>query len=132
MKTDGKTTKKSEENPLANSEREQKIAQAADFHTKRMKQKTDIDNQREFANKPAGNAEFEQAVSEDTNIKIDEKIAEAAFFIAKRRDFAPGDQQSDWLQAESNVEGVLKTELIERRNGSSNDRRNAANHDRRI
>ena len=132
MKTDSKPTKNTEEKPLANSEREQKIAEAAEFHTKRISQKIEFESQRESANKPVGNAEFEQAVAEDVNIKIDDKIAEAAFFIAKRRDFAPGNETSDWLQAETNVEGVLSTELIDRRKGTISDRRNSANPDRRI
>lgn len=33
-------------------------------------------------------------------------IAEAAYFHAERRGFAPGNEMSDWLQAEADVEGL--------------------------
>ncbi|MFZ4535977.1 DUF2934 domain-containing protein [Propionivibrio sp.] len=34
-------------------------------------------------------------------------IAEAAYFNAKWRDFAPGNEMSDWLQAEAEVKRLL-------------------------
>ncbi|MCJ7592206.1 MAG: DUF2934 domain-containing protein [Woeseiaceae bacterium] len=34
-------------------------------------------------------------------------IAEAAYFIAERRNFQPGDELSDWLAAEQEVESGL-------------------------
>ena len=34
-------------------------------------------------------------------------IAEAAYFRAERRGFAPGNEMSDWLEAEVDVEGLL-------------------------
>ena len=36
-------------------------------------------------------------------------IAEAAFYRAERRGFAPGCEIDDWLQAESDVERTLAT-----------------------
>ncbi len=36
-------------------------------------------------------------------------IAEAAYYRAEQRGFAPGNEMSDWLQAEADVEGVLRT-----------------------
>lgn len=123
MKNQSKPRKK----PAASSERAQEILDAARFHAERIDQETKIDSQRTFSNKPAGNAEFEQAIAEDVNFKIDDKIAEAAFLIAQRRDFAPGKETSDWLQAESNIEGVL----VERRNAGCGDRRQAGTKDRR-
>ena len=35
----------------------------------------------------------------------EQMIAEAAYFRAERRGFAPGNEMSDWLQAEADVEG---------------------------
>ncbi len=35
-------------------------------------------------------------------------IAEAAYFRAEQRGFAPGNEMSDWLQAEVDVESVLR------------------------
>lgn len=39
----------------------------------------------------------------------EQMIAEAAYFHAERRGFAPGNEMSDWLQAEADVEAVLAT-----------------------
>lgn len=35
-------------------------------------------------------------------------IAEAAYYRAERRGFAPGDDLDDWLQAEAEIESLLK------------------------
>jgi len=35
-------------------------------------------------------------------------IAQAAYFIAERRGFAPGDEVEDWLQAEAEIEALIK------------------------
>lgn len=35
-------------------------------------------------------------------------IAEAAYFRAEQRGFVPGNEMSDWLEAEADVEGVLR------------------------
>jgi hypothetical protein len=35
-------------------------------------------------------------------------IAEAAYFHAERRGFAPDNEMSDWLQAEVDVEALLR------------------------
>ncbi|MCK9284007.1 MAG: DUF2934 domain-containing protein [Rhodocyclaceae bacterium] len=36
-------------------------------------------------------------------------IAEAAYFRAEQRGFMPGNEMSDWLQAEADVEGALRS-----------------------
>lgn len=36
----------------------------------------------------------------------EQMIAEAAYYHAERRGFAPGNEMSDWLQAEADVEGL--------------------------
>ena len=40
-----------------------------------------------------------------------ELIAQAAYFIAERRGFAPGNELEDWLQAEAQIEACLKAAL---------------------
>ncbi len=38
-------------------------------------------------------------------------IAQAAYFIAERRGFAPGNELEDWLQAEAEFEACIKAAL---------------------
>ena len=38
----------------------------------------------------------------------EQMIAEAAYFHAERRGFAPGNEMSDWLRAEADVEDVQR------------------------
>ena len=40
-----------------------------------------------------------------------ELIAQAAYFIAERRGFAPGSDLEDWLQAEAEIEARMKAAL---------------------
>lgn len=42
-------------------------------------------------------------------------IAEAAYYHAERRGFAPGGEEHDWLKAETEVDGLLKTAAHGRR-----------------
>ena len=37
-----------------------------------------------------------------------QKIAEAAYFNAQRRDFAPGQEMNDWLRAEQEIRNQFK------------------------
>lgn len=37
----------------------------------------------------------------------EQMIAEAAYFRAERRGFSPGNEMSDWLEAEADVEHLL-------------------------
>lgn len=39
----------------------------------------------------------------------EQMIAEAAYFRAEQRGFEPGNEMSDWLQAEADVEGILRS-----------------------
>jgi hypothetical protein len=129
MKTRNRYTKTTEKKSEGNFASEQNIADAADFHAERITDKRKTESIRAFANKPTGNDEFEQTIAE--NVAFD-KIAENAFLIAKERDFAPGNERSDWLQAETQVEDVLNTDFIDRRIATIADRRNAATINRRI
>lgn len=36
----------------------------------------------------------------------EQMIAEAAYYRAERRGFVPGNEMSDWLQAEADIEGL--------------------------
>jgi len=38
-----------------------------------------------------------------------QRIAEAAYYKAERRGFAPGYEERDWLDAESEMDGELRT-----------------------
>ena len=40
-----------------------------------------------------------------------ELIAQAAYFIAERRGFVPGNELEDWLQAEAEIEACLRAAL---------------------
>ncbi len=42
-------------------------------------------------------------------------IAEAAYYHAERRGFAPGGEEHDWLRAEAEVDSLLKTAAHGRR-----------------
>ena len=39
----------------------------------------------------------------------EQMIAEAAYFRAEQRGFTPGNEMSDWFQAEADVEGLLQS-----------------------
>ena len=59
--------------------------------------KTPAASLRELANDGSGG----QACSRE------QMIAERAYFRAEQRGFAPGNEMSDWLQAEADIEHVL-------------------------
>lgn len=48
-----------------------------------------------------------KAVSSSGDCPREQMIAEAAYFRAEQRGFAPGNEMSDWLDAESDIERVL-------------------------
>lgn len=47
------------------------------------------------------------AASGNYDCPREQMIAEAAYFRAEQRGFAPGNEMSDWLEAEADVESVL-------------------------
>ena len=53
-------------------------------------------------------------------------IEEAAFVIAEKRGFTPENEISDWLQAEGDVEGILRGATIDRRTAIKDRRKEAA------
>ena len=78
-----------------------------DFNARRMSNKLKIKARRESGNRPEGNYEYEQMIAEDVGFGVHHMIEEAAFFIAMRRGFAPGDELGDWLQAEKDIDSLL-------------------------
>lgn len=59
------------------------------------------------AAKPARGARFAEASSGNYDCPREQMIAEAAYYRAEQRGFAPGNEMSDWLEAEADVEGIL-------------------------
>jgi hypothetical protein len=90
--------------PEEHTEHKQENAEAADFHARRMHREMKLETKKESAVTPEGNYEYEQLIAEEANFNIKPMIEEAAYFIAAGRDFAPGNELSDWLQAEIEVE----------------------------
>lgn len=56
------------------------------------------------AKKPAAKAPAKAMVSAEERYRM---IAEAAYFIAEKRGFAPGNHAADWAQAESDIAARL-------------------------
>ncbi|MCF8200246.1 MAG: DUF2934 domain-containing protein [Sulfuritalea sp.] len=54
--------------------------------------------------KPTRSPESSRFSAASSNCSREQLIAEAAYFRAEKRGFAPGDEVSDWLQAEVEVE----------------------------
>lgn len=49
-----------------------------------------------------------EAPSGNYDCPREQMIAEAAYYRAERRGFVPGNEMSDWLEAEADVEHVLR------------------------
>lgn len=107
----------------AHMEIAQSESEAADFHSQRLNRESKIDSKKTSASKPMGDDEYEQLIAEDADFNTRGIIAEAAYFLAEKRGFLPGDDVADWLQAESDVEHMLRSPTFDRRNRSVEDRR---------
>ena len=107
MKTRHKTAHKHDGKHEGQHEGKELIAGAADFHDERIRQEEEIEAKNETANRPEGNYEYQQLIAENTVFTPKQMIEEAAFYISEQRDFAPGKEVSDWLQAENDVEAML-------------------------
>lgn len=94
--------------PISYSKHKQDTAEAVDFHHKRMRREMKIEVKKESSSKPEGNYEYEQLIAEEAGFNAKPLIETAAYFIAEGRGFAPGKELSDWLRAESEVEGLLR------------------------
>ncbi len=68
--------------------------------------------QNELPRKSKGNGSSRQApesvAADSCDCPREQMIAEAAYYRAEQRGFAPGNEMSDWLQAEADVEGILR------------------------
>ena len=104
MKTRNRSQTKSEDHAELGVE----TAEAADFHSKRMRREEKIDVKRASSTKPEGNYEYEQSIAEEAGFNAKPMIERAAYLIAEGRAFAPGHELSDWLVAEAEVEGLLR------------------------
>ena len=82
-----------------------------------------IEAKKDASVQPHGNDEYEQLIAEDADFNTRPMIEEAAYFIAEQRGFAPGNETSDWLQAEADVEGMLCSTANDRRKAMPDDRR---------
>ena len=60
------------------------------------------------ARQPRGSQQPDSSSAND-DCPREQMIAEAAYFRAEQRGFVPGNEMSDWLQAEADVEGVRGT-----------------------
>jgi hypothetical protein len=103
----------------------QSKSEAADFHSRRLSRELKIRSKKISATQPSGDDEYEQLIAEDADFNTRKFIAEAAYFLAEKRGFSPGGDVADWLQAESDVESVLRSPCVDRRSRSIEDRREA-------
>ena len=104
----------------------QSKSEAAEFHSRRLSRELKIRNKKISSTKPAGNDEYEQLIAEDADFNTREIIAEAAYFLAEKRGFSPGEDVTDWLQAEIDIERNLRSPAFDRRSRSVEDRREAS------
>ena len=85
----------------------QNIGDGDDFNANRISNKLKIKARRDAGNRSEGNDEYEQMIAEDVGFGVHQMIEEAAYFIAMRRGFAPGNELGDWLQAETDIDSML-------------------------
>lgn len=68
--------------------------------------------QNELPRKSKGNGSSrpvpELVAADSQDCPREQMIAEAAYYRAEQRGFASGNEMSDWLQAETDVEGILR------------------------
>lgn len=58
--------------------------------------------------KRVGRVHITETSSGNYDCPREQMIAEAAYFRAEQRGFTPGNEMSDWLEAEADVESVLR------------------------
>ena len=63
---------------------------------------------RSDAGRPPREAESDLPSAGSPDCPREQMIAEAAYYHAQRRGFAPANEVSDWLQAEVDVEALLR------------------------
>ena len=120
-----KTRKLNSNEVEGHMEIEKSKAEAADFHSRRLVRELKIKSKKISDTKPSGDEEYEQLIAEDADFNTREIIAEAAYFLAEKRGFSPGEDISDWLQAEIDVERTLLGPTSDHRDRSIKDQREA-------
>lgn len=80
-------------------------AQPRTLQEKKMKTST-VKSKSNGSKKPASAASSPDAPLNNFDCPREQMIAEAAYFRAAQRGFAPGNEMSDWLQAEADIEAV--------------------------
>jgi len=55
-----------------------------------------------------GASKFAPSSSADYECPREQMIAEAAYFRAEQRGFVPGNEMADWLQAEADMEALVR------------------------
>ncbi len=103
----------------------QSKSEAAEFHSRRLSREKKIMTKKESVTRPVGDDEYEQLIAEESDFDTRGIIAEAAYFLAEKRGFSPGDDISDWLQAEIDVERTLRGTAFDRQARTVQDRRQA-------
>lgn len=88
----------------------QQTDEVAEFHEQRLQQEDEVADRNKSPIKPQGDEEYEQMLAENAVFTTKERIKEAAYFIAQRRGFSPGNELSDWCQAETEIESMLVNE----------------------
>jgi hypothetical protein len=63
--------------------------------------------------KPRAAKKLQNSVCKISEEERRQMIATSAYFRAQSRNFSPGDEESDWLVAESEVNDMLRKNLLE-------------------
>ena len=122
-----KTRKLNSNESEDSSEIAQSKKEAVDFHSKRLSRELKIRTKKRSVTKPIGDDEYEQLVAEDADFNTRKIISEAAYFIAEKRGFSPGREVSDWLQAEIDVERLMRSSEFSCRQGLTEGRYDEVN-----
>lgn len=107
--------RKTDSQAEAHPDRRHASAVAAEFHDMRIRRELKIEAKKESPIQPQGTDEYQQLVAEDADFNTKPMIEEAAFFLAEKHGFAPGNELADWLQAEADVESILRRTATDRR-----------------
>lgn len=87
-------------------------AEVAEFHEQRLQQEAEVAGKNKSPIKPQGDEEYAQMVAENAVFTTKEKIEEAAYYIAQRRGFCPGNELGDWCEAEREIESTAVKEKL--------------------
>jgi hypothetical protein len=60
------------------------------------------------SSKPTNKSSEANSSLDNSDCSREQMIAEAAFYYAERRGFLPDNEITDWLQAESDIDGLMQ------------------------